>query len=88
MGIVPLQFLDGQSAEGLGLTGREVFSLHGVAKGLRSGFADGREVEVVAHEGGAERRFIARVRIDTPQEVQYVLHGGILQYVLRRLARG
>ena len=88
MGIVPLQFLDGQSAESLGLTGREVFSIHGVAEGLRSGFAGGREVDVVAHEEGQERRFRARVRIDTPQEVQYVLHGGILQYVLRRLARG
>jgi len=88
MGIVPLQFLDGQSPESLGLTGSEVYSLHGVAEGLRSGFAAGREVDVVAHHEGREKRFRARVRVDTPQEVQYVLHGGILQYVLRRLARG
>ena len=51
-------------------------------------FEGGREVEVVARtDEGAERPFRARVRIDTPQEIHYVRHGGILQYVLRRLAR-
>ena len=88
MGIVPLQFLAGQSAGSLGLTGREVYTLHGVAAGLAGDFAEGRVIDVVAHEAGRETRFRVRVRIDTPAEVQYVRHGGILQYVLRRLARG
>ena len=88
MGILPLQFEQGQSAESLGLNGREVYTIDGVAAGLASGFQGGRQVTVVAHGDGGEKRFQARVRIDTPQELQYVRHGGILQYVLRRLARG
>ncbi|MEJ2646019.1 MAG: aconitate hydratase AcnA [Gammaproteobacteria bacterium] len=81
MGILPLQFADGDSAQSLGLTGHEVFNL----SGLDGGPADTVTVEVVDEAGGA-RSFQARVRIDTPQEWEYYRHGGILQYVLRQLA--
>jgi len=87
MGIVPLQFRAGESADSLGLTGRETFEILGLASGIASGFKDGREVEVRAtREDGQTIAFKALARIDTPQERQYMLHGGILQYVLRKLA--
>ena len=87
MGIVPLQFLAGEDAESLGLTGKETYSISGLSSGLQSGFAEGREVDVQAvADDGSSRSFRAQVRIDTPQEVLYVQHGGILQYVLRRMA--
>jgi aconitate hydratase len=87
MGIVPLQFRAGETAESLGLTGRETFEIRGIAAGLADGFKSGREVEVRAtREDGKLLAFKALARIDTPQERQYVLHGGILQYVLRKLA--
>jgi aconitate hydratase len=86
MGIVPLQFLEGESLESLNLTGRETFDLPGIAAGLANDFAAGREIDVVAKGEGRERTIRVRVRIDTPQELHYVRHGGILQYVLRRLA--
>ena len=73
-GIVPLQFMDGESRETLGLSGREEFSI----TGLENGEAD--EVTVRADE----KEFRARVRLDTPKERDYLRHGGILQYVLRR----
>jgi aconitate hydratase len=86
MGILPLQFGAGDNAESLGLTGEEVFSIEGLAERIRTGFAGGREVTVVAEvAGGQSRRFTATVRIDTPQEVRYYEHGGILSYVLRQL---
>jgi aconitate hydratase A / 2-methylisocitrate dehydratase len=86
MGIVPLEFAEGESAESLGLTGEEVFDLDGVAEGVKSGFAAGREARVTATgPDGKAKTFKAKVRIDTPQEVHYVLHGGILPYVLRQL---
>ena len=86
MGILPLEFPAGESAASLGLTGEEVFAVEGIAAGVASGFADGREVTVVARrEDGSEVRFAARVRLDTPKEVDYYRHGGILQYVLRQL---
>jgi aconitate hydratase len=75
MGIVPLQFLDGESPETLGLTGREAFSVEGIDDGEAS------EVTVRADD----KEFRARVRLDTPREREYLQHGGILQYVLRRL---
>ena len=75
MGVLPLQFADGESVESLGLTGEEEFSI----TGLRGGEA--REVTVRA----GEVEFSARVRIDTPKEVEYFKHGGILQFVLRGL---
>ena len=75
MGILPLQYLAGESRESLGLTGREEFSITGVENG------DASEVTVQADAVG----FRATVRLDTPREREYLRHGGILQYVLRRL---
>ena len=77
MGILPLQFLPGESRESLGLTGREVFSVTGVENG------EAREVTVRADD----REFRAILRLDTPREREYVRHGGILPYVLRKLRR-
>jgi aconitate hydratase len=86
MGIVPLQFQEGDSAERLGLTGREVFDIVGLAAGIESNFREGRLVTVrVQKEDGSVVRFPVVVRIDTPQESEYYRHGGILPYVLRRL---
>jgi aconitate hydratase A / 2-methylisocitrate dehydratase len=75
MGVLPLQFLDGEGREALGLTGRELFSIEGVDGG------EATEVTVRADE----REFRARVRLDTPREREYYRHGGILRFVLRRL---
>jgi aconitate hydratase len=75
MGILPLQFLDGESPETLGLTGAEQFSVLGVENG------EAREVTVRADD----KEFRARLRLDTPREREYLRHGGILPYVLRRL---
>ena len=89
MGILPLQFRHGESVESLGLTGRERFDIAGLAGVLVEGFPRGREVAVrVTPDGGAAREFKALVRIDTPQELQYYRHGGILEYVLRQLRDG
>ena len=85
MGILPLQFLAEESAETNGLTGEEVFDILGVSDVLAN-FAPGKTVTVRAtHSDGTVIEFHAVVRIDTPQEVQYYKHGGILQYVLRQL---
>jgi aconitate hydratase len=87
MGILPLQFEDGQSPESLGLTGEETFDFPGLSALLESKFANGRTLEVTALAvDGSKKQFQARVRIDTPQEIEYFQHGGILQYVLRQLA--
>jgi aconitate hydratase len=87
MGILPLQFKDGDSVASLGLTGEETFTIEGVAAGLASGFANGRLIDVVAKAAdGTAKTFQALLRIDTPQERKYVQHGGILQFVLRQLA--
>jgi aconitate hydratase len=89
MGILPLQFIPGESAQALGLDGRDIMDFDGVAQGLASGFANGREIMVRAvAQDGSVREFRATVRIDTPQEVLYYRHGGILQYVLRQLLDG
>jgi aconitate hydratase len=86
MGILPLQFHSGDSALRLGLTGEEIYAVEGLAKAIESGFASGREITVRAQRtDGTEKTFRAVVRIDTPQEVQYYRHGGILSYVLRQL---
>jgi aconitate hydratase len=86
MGVAPLQFLDGESAESLGLTGEEVFDVEGLAAGLANGFAGGRRVRVTARrDDGSTVELEAVVRLDTPQEMEYYRHGGILQYVLREL---
>jgi aconitate hydratase len=80
MGVVPLQFADGESVESLGLTGREVFEVSGLG-----GLAPGQPVPhqlTVAADG---REFRVRVRIDTPKEADYLHHGGILPFVARQL---
>jgi aconitate hydratase len=80
MGILPLQFPEGESAESLGLNGEEVFDIPAVEAGQT-------EVEVKAcAEGKDPVSFTARIRIDTPNEFAYYRHGGILHFVLRRLA--
>jgi aconitate hydratase len=87
MGILPLQFESGQSAESLGLTGEEVFDLEGIRQMLEQKFSQGRTL-IVKTTGptGTKGHFNATVRIDTPQEILYYENGGILQYVLRQLA--
>ena len=75
MGVLPLQYADGENAESLGLTGEEEYSITGVDGG------EAKEVTVRADD----KEFKARVRIDTPKEVQYYQHGGILPFVLRQL---
>ncbi len=87
MGILPLQFDDGQSAESLGLTGEEVYDFAGLTSLLTGKFAGGRTLTVKATAADrTTKEFVAKVRIDTPQEIEYFQHGGILQYVLRQLA--
>jgi aconitate hydratase A / 2-methylisocitrate dehydratase len=78
MGLLPLQYQDGENAESLGLTGRETFAIEGVDN------AEAREVTVRADD----KEFRARVRLDTPREREYLRHGGILPFVLRRLLAG
>jgi aconitate hydratase len=112
MGILPLQFEAGQSAESLGLTGEEVYDIADLQvrlEAIRTGqkimtisaapgqgekkyigqsiISDPRSIAVRATEiSGKTKVFAARIRIDTPREIDYFLHGGILQYVLRQLA--
>jgi aconitate hydratase len=87
MGILPLQFEAGQNVESLGLNGEEVYDFPGLKSLLAAKVTGVRtlEVKATAADGGV-KRFNARVRIDTPQEIEYFEHGGILQYVLRQLA--
>jgi aconitate hydratase len=86
MGILPLQFKAGDSAAALGLTGEEVYDVDGLPELLDTGFKGGRDVTVKAKAAdGTTIQFRAMVRIDTPQEVLYYKHGGILPYVLRSL---
>jgi len=81
MGVLPLQFREGESAQSLGLSGQETFDITGFEG------PEARVAQVLARgEDGAARRFELRVRIDTPKEREYFRHGGILQYVLRQLA--
>jgi aconitate hydratase len=87
MGILPLEFAPGESAESLGLTGEEVFDFPGLAALLAAKFAGGRTLTVTATApDGTAKSLTANIRIDTPQEILYYEHGGILQYVLRQLA--
>jgi aconitate hydratase len=87
MGIVPLQFKAGETAASLGLTGEEVFETVGLPALLSSGFSGGRELVVRAKGAdGSVKEIRTLVRIDTPQEISYYEHGGILHYVLRQLA--
>jgi aconitate hydratase len=84
MGVLPLQFKEGQNAHSLGLTGKESFEIAGLNRGAA------KFVKVIAKADGGTRtlttEFEARLRIDTPKELDYYQHGGILQYVLRQLA--
>ena len=87
MGILPLQFQPGESAESLGLTGEEIYDVCGLKEMLDTKFAAGKNLLVVAENmTGTTTEFPVTVRIDTPQEILYYQHGGILQYVLRQLA--
>jgi aconitate hydratase len=87
MGILPLQFLPDQSPATLGLTATERYDVMGLAEILAEGFPRGEELTVRATRAdGTMVEFRATVRIDTPQELQYYRHGGILEYVLRQLA--
>ncbi|HET7472295.1 MAG TPA: aconitate hydratase [Candidatus Limnocylindrales bacterium] len=88
MGVLPLQYLPGDTAASLGLTGRETYSIHGLADDL----SPKKRLTVVAKadplDGGAEKRFEAIARLDGPIDVGYYRHGGILPAVLRRIAAG
>jgi aconitate hydratase len=84
MGVLPLQYPEGESADSLGLSGEEEFTISGLAEPLNAGDGPPREVTVKA----GDKEFQARVRIDTPKEAEYFRHGGILQYVLRSLVAG
>ncbi|MGP8271536.1 MAG: aconitate hydratase AcnA [Terracidiphilus sp.] len=87
MGILPLQYEEGENAESLRLTGEETYDILGFCERLNSKFENGRTVAVVATSAdGKKKKFEAEIRIDTPQEIEYYKHGGILQYVLRQLA--
>jgi aconitate hydratase len=82
MGILPLQFREGETPAALGLTGRETFAIRGLADGL----SPRSEVAVEAREGDRFVTFRALARLDGPVEVDYFRHGGIIPAVLRRLA--
>src|SRR5262249_20275571 len=87
MGLLPLQFQPSQNATTLGLTGEEVYDLVGLATAVQNHFTEGRDITVRAKRtDGTAVEFKATVRIDTPQEILYYQHGGILQYVLRQLS--
>jgi len=81
MGVLPLQYKDGESLRTLGLSGRETFDIVGLERGAA------KFVKVTARgDDGTRTQFEVRVRIDTPKELDYYQHGGILHYVLRQLA--
>jgi len=83
MGVLPLNFMEGETAESLGLDGTETFNI----EGLGDGSAKTVTVTATGTEGSV-KTFQARVRIDTPKEIEYYRHGGILHYVLRHMAGG
>ena len=84
MGVLPLQFLDGDNAAGIGLTGRETYTVEGVREALKG---SGRRAHVrTLDDAGTAKAFEVKVRVDTPQEVEYYRYGGILPYVLRQIA--
>ena len=84
MGVLPLQFMPGENAESLGLTGREVYDVLGISDSIQPR----QELEIVATgEGGRKTEFQAIARLDTPVDVDYYKNGGILQTVLRGLMK-
>ena len=85
MGVLPLQFLPGESRGSLGLTGKETYAIEGLAEGL----APGKRVTVRARaDDGAEKSFQAVVRIDSSLELEQYRNGGILPYIFRKMLRG
>mgnify|MGYP001330744395 CR=1 FL=1 len=80
MGILPLQFLDGENGDTYGLTGMEKFNIIGIKSG------EAKTVTIEADDGNEVKTFTVNVRIDTPQEIKYFKSGGILQYVLKQIA--
>ncbi len=89
MGVLPLQFKEGEGAVPLGLSGRETYEIVGLANFFDNGLPDDRTLTVRAtDEAGEMKEITALVRIDTPQEMHYYLNGGILHYVLRGLLQG
>jgi aconitate hydratase len=85
MGVLPLQFKEGDTPETLGLNGYESFDLTGIAEGL----APGKEIAVVARKAdGKEVRFTVEARLDSDVDVEYFQNGGILHTVLRKMASG
>ena len=84
MGVLPLQFVNGESAQTHGLTGNETFAISGIADGV----TPGKTMKVTAKGPSGVKTFDVKCRVDTPAEVDYIRHGGILQYVLRQMAQG
>ena len=82
MGVLPLQFVPGEDAKSHGLTGNELITIEGIAGGV----SPKKRLTVRASSSGSEKKFEVIARIDSPQEVEYIVHGGILQYVLRQRA--
>jgi aconitate hydratase len=82
MGVLPLEFTEGATRLSVGLTGFETYEIEGIGAGM----APRARFTVVARDGSGEKRFTVRSRIDTPEELHYYRHGGILPYVLRQLA--
>jgi aconitate hydratase len=80
MGVLPLEFKQGETRETLGLTGHELFTIDGVAS-----LAPRKDIQVTAKSPVGEKKFTVTARVDTPEEVNYYKHGGILQYVLRQM---
>jgi len=81
--VLELEFVDGQNAASLGLTGRESYSIVGLETGLKPR----QRLRVRADENGTAKEFEVLARIDTPEDVEYIRHGGVLPYVLRELLR-
>jgi aconitate hydratase len=80
MGVVPCEFVEGDTAESLGLTGQERFTITGIA----SDFSPGKRLDVTA----GEKHFQVKARVDTPLEIEYLKNGGVLNYVLRNFLAG
>jgi aconitate hydratase len=83
MGVLPLQYLPGQNAESLGITGQEEFSIVGIAEGLTVG----QKFKVLVKSGEQSREIAVMSRLDSAVEIEYYTHGGILNYVLRNFLK-
>ena len=85
MGVLPFEYAGGESAETLGLSGLEEFAVVGLGEALKTKFTGGKSLKATATKDGETKSFTVVARLDTPMEVEYYRHGGILQYVLRQL---